>query len=363
MLRNVALGLSTTAFEQRVISLTTREPIGSQLDAAGVAVMASGGKSVWRLAALMRQARRWVADWRPDVVHCWMYHANVFGRVLLGAAPAAHRPAYLASIRGALNSPAAQRRSLRAVRWLDARTSRAADALLFNSRVSAEQHQSVGYSRDRTIVIPNGFDTQRFAPNDAARARIRGELESGDRLLVGMVARFEPVKGHAVLLRAVAQLSGGAGRYQLVLAGRGCDAHNTELAELIRTLGIGSMVTLLGERRDIPELLNAFDVAVCPSLSESFPNAVGEAMSSGIPCVVTDVGDCAFLLGDAGRVVRPADPQALAAGLQELIKMSAEERQVLGRRARTRVIEHFSMPAVLDRYAELYRRLVGAARR
>jgi glycosyltransferase involved in cell wall biosynthesis len=362
MLRNVALGLPSASFQQRVISLTTREPIGSQLETGGIAVMASGGKSPLRLLALRAQARRWVADWQPDVIHCWMYHANVFGRTLLGASKRGARPVYLASVRGALNSPRAQRRMLRMVRWIDARTSRAADALLFNSRVSAAQHQQLGYAGDHALVIPNGFDSARFAPDAAIRARMRAELRAGDDIVVGMVARFEPVKGHEVLLRAVALMKDAASRCRVVLAGRGCDPGNAALVRLIDELGIGARVALVGERGDIPDLLNAFDVAVCPSLSESFPNAVGEAMSSGLPCIVTDVGDCAFLVGDTGRVTPPADAQALSSSITELIDLGVSGRRSLGVRARSRILENFSMPAVLDRYAGLYERLVSANR-
>ncbi len=361
MLRNVVLGLPA-AFEQRVVSLTSREPIGSQLESAGVAVMAAGGKNPLKLPGLRKRALRWVADWRPDVVHCWMYHANVFGRTLLAGAPAKYRPVYIASVRGALNSPRAQRRMLRLVRWIDARTSRAADALLFNSRVSAAQHRAVGYSGDRSLVIPNGFDTVRFAPDATARDLMRSELGAGDAVLVGMVARFEPVKGHEVLLRAAALMKHDTPRFRIVLVGRGCDRGNPALAQLIGELGIGASVLLLGERSDIPDLLNAFDIAVCPSLSESFPNAVGEAMSCGVPCVVTDVGDCAFLVGDSGRVASPADPRSLATLLTELMSQEVSSRRSLGDRARVRIVENFSIPSVLGRFAEMYERLAAAQR-
>ncbi len=353
MLRNVVLVLRKP-FEHRVISLTTREPIGKELENAGVDVMASGSKSPWRLPQLRRRARKWVSSWRPDVVHCWMYHANIFGRSLLGAAPASSKPAYVASVRGALNSPRAQRLMLRLVRWIDARTSRAADAILFNSSVSAAQHQAIGYGRERSLVIPNGFDTDRFAPDVATRKRMRAELGAGDSVLIGMVARFEPVKGHELLLQAVSILKDLTPDFLLVLAGRGCEPGNQALMRLISNFGIAASVRLLGERRDIPALLNACDMVVCPSLSESFPNAVGEAMSSGLPCVVSDVGDCALLVGDTGRIALPNNPAMLAARLAELIEMGGEGRRSLGESARSRIVEQFSMAAALDRYAGLY---------
>lgn len=358
MLRNVVLGLPGT-FEHRVVSLSSHEPIGRQLEEAGVEVLSIGAKNSLRLPALAARARRLVERWRPDVVHCWMYHANVFGRVLLGARPGG-RPIFIASVRGALGAPKAQRRMLRVVRWIDARTSRIADALLFNSRISASQHQAAGYRMDRSIVIPNGFDTALFAPDYAARERARAALGVGNDVVVGMVARFSPVKGHEVLLKAVALLRERSVPLRVVLAGRGCDHANRELRDLILRLGIDSSVVLLGERNDIPYLLNAFDIVACPSLSESFPNAVGEAMACAVPCVVTNVGDCGYLVGDTGRVARSGDPADLAEKLAELVQAGTSGRRLLGERARARILEHFSMSVVLDKFASMYERLAVA---
>jgi glycosyltransferase involved in cell wall biosynthesis len=362
MLRNVALGLPRNGFEQRVISLTTRDPIGGQLEAGGIPVLATGTKGGRKLPALLMQARQLVAQWRPDVIHAWMYHANVFARVLIGLTSAGTRPAFVASVRGALNSPRAQRRVLRMVRWVDARSSRYADALLFNSRVSASQHHAIGYLRDRSLVIPNGFDTNTFAPDARARQHARAALGIDNEFLIGMVARYEPVKGHEIMLKAARSVVNDRPQSRFAFAGRGCDANNHGLARLVSEFGLSRHVILLGERRDVPELINAFDLAVCPSLSESFPNAVGEAMSCGVPCVVTDVGDCAMLVGDTGIVAPPADPETLAMRIKDFIDMEPAERASMGLRARNRIVQEFSLDAVLLKYAALYDRLMAAPR-
>jgi glycosyltransferase involved in cell wall biosynthesis len=229
--------------------------------------------------------------------------------------------------------------------------------LLFNSRVSAEQHQAIGYDRPKTTIIPNGFDTARFAPNASARASLRSFLGAGDVPLIGLVARYEPVKGHLLFLRAVAQAIAQGRHCRAVLVGRHCDIENAELMRVIAALGIDGAVTLLGERRDVPELLSAFDIAVCPSLSESFPNAIGEAMACGLPCVVTDVGDCAHLVGETGLVSPSADPAAFAARLVEILDLDPESRSRLGAKARERIETHFSLRAVIGRYGDLYEKL------
>jgi len=353
MLRNVALGLPRDRFDQQVISLTAVDVIGEELRQSGVQVTALGGRGGVLWPSQISQARALLQEWRPHVIHTWMYHANLVGRLLLALEPEKSRPGFIASVRGALNSPSTQKRSLRAVRWMDARASRAADSIIFNSKVSAGQHQAIGYDPHTSVVIPNGFDVAKFAPDENIRQRLRAQMGLAGRVF-GMVARYEPVKGHAIFLQAAALARASGARFQIVFAGRNCDERNAGLTALIQELGLTDSVKLLGERRDVPELLNAFDFVVCPSLSESFPNAVGEAMSCAVPCLVTDVGDCAYLVGDAGFVVAPADPAAMAAKLVELIGMEEGARISVGKHARDRIIQGFSMAAALQRYGELY---------
>jgi len=114
------------------------------------------------------------------------------------------------------------------------------------------------------------------------------------------------------------------------------------------------------ERVDIPELTAALDVATCSSTGEGFPNTVGEAMACGVPLVVTDVGDCAILLGDAGAVVPPGQPRAFADALVRLLRLEPDERADLGQRARRRIEECYAIERIAEHYAALYRELVAA---
>jgi len=109
-----------------------------------------------------------------------------------------------------------------------------------------------------------------------------------------------------------------------------------------------------GERTDVQRLMQAMDVFCLSSWSEAFPNVLGEAMACGVPCVATDVGDSADIIGDTGIVVPPSDTEALARGLMLMLEKPDEERRALGRAARQRVKEHYSLAAVVEEYARLY---------
>ncbi len=360
MLQKLVLGLAPRGYDATVVSLTSLSRIGDELRASGIPVVALGGRGG---ILLPQQAAKLLGVYRrmrPEVVHTWMYHANVVGHLLVGLSGYRGRPALVSSVRGALHAAREQKLSLRMVRRLDARLSGSADAIVFNSRRSEEQHRAIGYATERATVIPNCFDPTLFRPNPAERARIRRELGCENALLVGLVARFDRMKDHRTFLEAAGVVAARDSKCSFLLAGRGCDPANEQLAGWVRRYGLVGRVFALGERPDIPAILAALDLAVCSSVSESFPNAIGEAMSCGVPSVVTDVGDCAALVGDTGKVVAPRDPLALAGALLEMASLPAEARIALGARARERVIREFSTDRVVDMFIEVYRSCVLA---
>jgi glycosyltransferase involved in cell wall biosynthesis len=226
---------------------------------------------------------------------------------------------------------------------------------IYNSREAADSHSRLGFSARRQLVIPNGFDCGRFVPNFAARNRIRQELAiPEDHLVIGHVARYHPVKGHQLLIDAIASLAEVALPMTFLLIGSGVDANNVELAAALRRTGIGSRVKLLGPRTDMPNLTAAFDLAVLSSEAESFPNVVAEAMACEIPVIATHVGDCADIIGDSGVVCPVGDAIALSSGIKLLAGRSADERREMGKRARARIEARYSLDSVAQRYWEVY---------
>jgi glycosyltransferase involved in cell wall biosynthesis len=205
-------------------------------------------------------------------------------------------------------------------------------------------------------VIPNGIDADVFAPSFEARASVRSELGlPAEALVIGMVGRYHRMKDHANFLRAAVSVSETHPEAHFILAGRGVDGDNRELRGLIDELGLSRRTHLLGQRHDVPRLTAALDVFTLSSrYGESFPNVIGEAMACAVPCVVTDLGDAAWIVGDTGRVVPPGDSDALARAWAEMIALGAEGRATLGRAALSRVGELFPVKSVVRRYEALY---------
>jgi glycosyltransferase involved in cell wall biosynthesis len=180
-------------------------------------------------------------------------------------------------------------------------------------------------------------------------------------LLIGQVARLDPMKDHPTLLRALARCLPVCSDLRLVVAGDGSSGYTGELERLACDLGLRERVLWLGERLDTPELYNAMDIHVLASAyGEGFPNAVAEAMATAVPCVVTRVGDAAEIVSDTGIAVSPRDPEALSGALRQLLSASPEERRELGRRARRRIEDRYSVAAMVERYLRLYRTLKEA---
>ena len=342
--------------EPAVVSLTgLGGMIGERLVALGVGVEAVGltrsSASIARLPRLLRSARRF----RPQLVQGWMYHGNLAASVI--GALASHRIPTLWGIRQTLYHLSDERRSTRAVIRLGAALSRLPSSILYNSALSAEHHEAIGYDGSKRVVIPNGFDCDQFRTSAEARLEVRAELGlPPDSMLIGLVARYHPMKGHEVFLRAASLLSRDRKELRFILAGREVTKDNPTLAALIEELRLGERVILLGERSDMPRVTAALDIACSSSVrSEGFSNAIGEAMSCGIPCVATDIGESREIIGETGSLVPAGDPMAMAQGISRLLAESDDQRRARGVAARARVERNYSLPEIARRYHELYR--------
>jgi len=230
------------------------------------------------------------------------------------------------------------------------------DHVIYNSSLSAVQHQNLGYSSKNGIILPNGFDLDEFNIDLKARNSFRIELGvSQSQFLVGYIARFHPKKDHKTFVRAANKIAIANPDVRFVLVGRDLLSTNGELSSMLASMNLEGKIFLMGERNDIPQINAALDVAVSTSAwGEGFPNVIGEAMASGVPCVVTDVGESARVVGDTGKVVQPENPTALSTALLSLLSLSDIERRRLGESARQRIAEEFSISNVSEMYESLY---------
>lgn len=345
------------AHELAVVSLSERGSLAPEFEAAGAQVTALGMTGLASLPRAVGRLRRYMRAWRPQLASTWMYHADLVGGLaarLAGNVPVAW------NIR---NSDLSSRYTSRATRSLvraNALLSGVMPArILCCSQTARDIHVALGYRPRRFTLVPNGFDLSQYRPSPEARAAVRAELGlAPETPLIGLVARWHAQKNHPGFLAAAARLARSGLQAHFVLAGEGCDAANPLLAALLEQTELTGRVHCLGRRSDVARLTAAFDIATSASIfGEAFPNVLGEAMACAVPCVTTDVGDSAMIVGDTGLVVRPGDPAALAAAWAQLLAMPAAARTALGARARARAQGEFELGAVAARYESIFREL------
>lgn len=358
MLLKLASRSHKDRFTHAVVSLDGDGALVWRFRDAGIEVHALGlSPSRVRLAPLATLRAR-VRDFDPMVIQGWMYHGNLAG--LLGRWLAGSRAALAWNIRQTLYDLGDEKRMTAAVIRAGAVLSRRPAAIVYNSAVSARQHEQFGYSPSRRQLIPNGFDCDALAPDPEARRRMRAGLGLRERdVVVGLVARFHPMKDHQTFVAAAARVAVAHAQARFLIVGRGVSAGDAGVVAAIDHAGLRDRTIVLEERHDIGELLNAIDIACLSSAwGEGFSNAIGEAMACGVPCVVTDVGDSAAIVAETGAVVAPRDPGALASAIGGLVSAGPERRRALGEAARRRIEGRFSLSAVVAQYEALYDVLV-----
>ncbi|HET6238862.1 MAG TPA: glycosyltransferase [Acetobacteraceae bacterium] len=352
MLAHIASCSDRRRFRSVVVSMTGTGRMGPLFEAAGVPVRSldlrrgvPDPRGILRFLRILR-------EYRPDILQTWLYHADLLGLIARQLSP---------TKRLLWNLRCTEMEGTAGLTRLLAWGSGVPEAVIVNSYAGQRYHETLGYQSRRWVMIPNGFDTECFRPDTGARRRGRAELGiSDDAVALLLPARYDAMKDHANFLAAAAKLAGRHPEAQFALAGAGAEPGNRELSEAIAAHGLADRIRLLGERRDIEALYPTFDIVTLSSaFGEGFPNVLGEAMACGVPCVATDIGDAAAIIGDCGIVVPARDPEALAAGWQRLMGLGAHGRAALGARARARIVEHYDLALVVARFEVLYDEIAG----
>ncbi|MFL6725435.1 MAG: glycosyltransferase [Sphingomicrobium sp.] len=338
-------------FQHYVISLHSVGVVGPELTELGVSVEALGlrrgsdiPRVLWRLGMALRRLR-------PDVVHGWMYHANLFAGL---TALVAGRPRVIWGIRASTldDSMGVAATTLRLRRYSALASMRLPDVIVYVAEAARRAHEAIGYDAAKAVVIPNGYPPP---PVRTGSARPASEAP----IVIGSVGRFNAAKDPKAFVEAAARVAAVRPNVRFLMIGRGFSLDNRELVAWISAHGLEDRFSLRGEQKEVYDYLASMDIFCLHSVTEAFPNVVAEAMNAAVPCVVTDVGDAALLLGDAGLVVPPRDPEALAGALIRMVDAGPHARHADGQRGRERIARHFSLDAVVRRYEELYLGLTG----
>lgn len=349
MLQAIISGSDPKRFVHKVVSLTSLGSVGTQLREDGVEVVALGLPSIRAAARHLSNARKLMA--RADVVHTWMYHANLVGSLL-----ARSRTPLLWSIHATYLERKYTKTTTRLAVWCGKLLSASLpDKTIFCSYSSQKFHSDIGYNVSKSAVIENGIDTERFQRLPEARETFRRAHGFHGRFLIGSTARWHPQKDHTTLLKAFELALRGNRTLHLVLAGEGITRQNQALNTLLSDLQITDKVLLLGAVKDIRPVLSALDLFVISSAyGEALPLALCEAMACEVPAVATDIGDCAEIVSDCGWVTSPGGFEEMADAITSAAQQSEESRVTMGQRGRGRIASHYDLLDSILRYEQAY---------
>lgn len=295
---------------------------------AGVRTICVEKRSRWDLAGFFVRLVKAAREARPEVLHGYLAEANLmalflkpfcrFPKVVWGVRDS-QTDAHLWGILGRLSF------------WLNCLLARFADVIICNSTAGRDYYAERGYPQARMHVVPNGIDTERFQPKPRKTDGVR---------VFGLVGRLSPMKDHATFLRAAAEVP----EARFVIVGSGDAGYEREMRALAKQVGVAERVSWLPAQEDMPAVYAGFDCLVNSSaFGEGFSNVLGEAMACGVPCIASDVGDSAWLVGDPEHVFPAGDHAALARRMRDFQPCDP----------RPRMVREFSVEKLIQRTEKL----------
>lgn len=339
-------------YQHSVISLTDLGSVGRQLAEQGVSIRAMGMRSPLDIFRVLPRLRRALRESKPDVVQTWMYHSDLLGGL---AARWAGIKNVIWCIHSTDANPGGSRMTPFVMRACALLSSWVPRRILCVAEASKRVHVAAGYDASRMLVVPNGLDLSRLVATEDQRLDLRAGCGfTADHFVIGTVGRFNPAKDYENFVRAAGIVAAQCENVRYLMVGSKLDRENAVLARWIAETGYADRFVLLGERSDAAVCLAAMDAFCLSSRSEALPTVVAEAMALGVPCVATDVGDTANLVGDAGVIVRPEDPVRLAEALVRMASTPGQERATLGKKSKERVRSEYTIERARARFESIY---------
>ena len=283
----------------KIISLRDIGHYGEKFESDGIEVCCLNLQNPLNLFLSLLKAFNFAREFEPDLIQGWMYHGNIFS-LLFGRVTRA-KPKVYWGIRQTLYDIRKEKVLTQLIIRLQAKLSLFADGIIYNSKKSQSQHESIGFSKKNSIYIPNGFDLSIWKPDAEKRKALRKELEIPDNsFVIGYIGRFHQMKNIELLFEVMESVLSENTNSIFLVVGENTDRENLKLKSFYDRLPPQQVVSL-GVRVDIPAVVQCIDLLCLTSAwGEGFPNVIGEAMATGIPCVATDIGDSALVIGETG---------------------------------------------------------------
>ncbi|AUR53123.1 glycosyltransferase family 4 protein [Aquella oligotrophica] len=354
VLYNLITHSQANCFQHIVISLTDMGEYGEPLKGRGIEVHCLylnknpilGIYKSYKLIKLIS----------PDIIQTWLYHADFLGLIIGKLAGIKNiiwniRASVLPNNKGFYKT--------KFIRRLCSVLSSLPTAIIYCAESARKEHGRIGYKNKQEVVINNGYDLDKFKYCELTRREKRKKYNISEKdIVIGNIGRFDYTKNHELLLHAFAEVKKYISSFKLVIVGRGIDSNNAKLMEWIKEYALEDNILLLGHIPDVEHLYPMFDILVSSSRVEGFPNVIAEAMASQIPCIVTNAGDSAHIVGDIGIIVPIDSVTELSAAILNMLNQNKIELYQKGLCARNRVADNFSLTTMVIKYENLYQQII-----
>jgi len=343
----LALGLSRKGHQVRLFTYYPGGELEKDLPGEKVEVVSLYKKGRWDFPSFLLRTIKELREFRPDVLHSYLGTSNILAGMLRIFYPFSK---VVYGIRYSQINFADYDWTIPLVYKLEALLTRLADLVIVNSNAGRDSQIRLGADAGRIKVIPNGVDLVTFRPDRSLGKAIRqGWRLEEKEILIGIIGRLDPVKDHLTFLGAAASSASRDDRLRFVVVGSGPSEYRQKLVNSPEVQVLGARLIWAGERNDMPAVYNALDICCSSSIGEGFSNVLSEAMACGVPCVASDVGDSALILGETGVAFPAGDIDGLARIFLDFAAMSRESLAERGVQACRRIVEKFSQDVMIER--------------
>ncbi len=291
-----------------------------------------------------------IKKFRPKYIHTWLYHANLIGGI-------AGKIARVGRIYWSIHHDYEYSNFIMMIEMkiLTILSHLVPNKIIYCSKRVQKHHLNNGYKKSISQTIENGISTSQFKPNKKFRIELRNKFNIGnDCLLLGNVSRYHPIKDHENLFKALSLLNDEKINYKCILVGSGLINKNNELLQKIKKFNLSDNVILYGKSFQIYKIMAGLDLHVLSSKKEAFGMVLLEAMSTGIACLSTDVGEAKNIIGNTGWIVNVSDPATLAFKISKIVKEKINLDTFSSLR-RGRILRKYSLEKMIKRYSQIYK--------
>ena len=344
----IAKGLAQLGYDIKVLTFYDGGFYAEELKAGGVKLLSLHKKGRWDVFPFLWKFVRTLRKQRPDVIYSFLGTPNIlavlirlfvpFIRVVWGVRASnvdLDRYDWLSRLNYSIES------------WLSVFAHR----IVSNSFAGRDYAIANGFSCRNISVIHNGIDTDRFCPDKISGQNLRKKwnIPVGCKLVI-LAGRIDPMKGHETFLHMAAIVTKQMPNIRFVCVGSGDDAYEKILQRLSLDLQLNDVLIWAGNYRDMTSVYNAANVMISSSsYGEGFSNVIGESMACGTPCIVTDVGDSALIVGNPEWVVPPDNSEALAKALMKLMLLDEQALVRISETVRKRIIAEFGIDKLIKK--------------